>query len=554
MKFRTILTLLLAAALLFSFAACAKSGTEETEAVTEASAEPVEVPADAIELKLTGDGIECDSDAVFTANDIIYYEAGHDETYGAGSAGEAHTAEEAAAQTVVHITAPGAYHVTGTLEHGQLFIDLGDNAKKDETSRVTLYLDGAQVNCDVAPAVLFYRVYECGDKETFTLTPDLTNAGAVVVLKNENNVTGSHVAKIYKEGTTDKLYKFDGAFYSKMSLRIEGDGVLNVTADNEGLNSELHLQIDGGEINIFSQDDGVNTNEDGVSVTTINGGDVTISGGNGAEGDGIDSNGAIVVNGGSLYASANPQTGDGGIDADLGIYLNGGTVIATGSRNDEISTDSRQVLMDLTFANTVKKGAAIALIDNETEIFSFTALREFSALVISAPGLQFDVPYTLTVDEVTQQHGGVGSPMQPGSPGETIPVPSDGEPPEVPAAEPPAGAQPGGTAPAGDPQNGGAPNTLPSGGENELPVIPPEGIELPPQVFTPSDTPSPTAPSGTTPSGTAPTGDDRPTPPDGGKPGQGGEMPGQLTGDEEISATFTVTKENHTFRNVQAAN
>lgn len=531
MKFRTILTLLLAAALLFSLAACAKTEPTASTAATEAT-EPTELPAeDAIELKLTGDGVDCDSDAVYAANDIIYYEDGHDDTYGAGSADEAHTAEEAAANTVVHVTAPGTYHVTGAL-HGQLFIDLGEDAKKDEDARVTLLLDGAEITCDVAPAVFFYRVYECGDKENFTLTPDLTNAGAVVVLQNENNVTGSHVAKIYKEGTTDKLYKFDSAFYSKMSLRIEGDGVLNLTADNEGLDSELHLEINGGTVNIYSQDDGVNTNEDGISVTTINAGTVNISGGNGSEGDGIDSNGAIVVNGGSLYASANPQTGDGGIDADLGIYLNGGLVIATGSRNDEISTESQQVLMDLTFAQTVKKGAAVALIDNETEIFSFTATRDFSALVISAPGLQLDVPYSLTVGGTLQQHGGKSGAM-PGmgggwQPGE-IPNPGDGAPPEK-----PEGANPGG--------NGEQPPAQPGGDGNELPIVPPDqGIELPPMTFTPSDV--------------EPTGGDRPTPPSDENPGQpGGEMPGQPGGDGEMSSVFTVTAENHSFYNVQPAN
>ncbi len=518
MKFRTLLTMLLAAALIFSFAACAK--TETDPAAPTAQTTPTETSAlpegDVTELTLTESGVVCDNPAVYAANDVIYYEDGHDERYGEGGKDDAHTAEEAAGNTVVHITAPGTYHVTGELK-GQLFVDLGEDAKTDETARVTLLLDNATIACTVAPAILFYRVYECADKETFTLTPDLSNAGAVVVLKGESSIAGSHVAKIYKEGTTDKLYKFDGAFYSRQSLRIEGDGTLNITADSEGLDSELHLQIDGGEINIYSQDDGVNTNEDGVSVTTINGGQINISGGNGSEGDGIDSNGAIVVNGGALYASANPLTGDGGIDADLGIYLNGGTVIATGSRNDEISKDSKQVLMDLTFADTVKKGASLSLCDGETQTFGFTATRDFSALVLSAPALQRDMPYTLTVDGAIQQHGGKGAPLgpvqpaAPGAPGSgTIPDPTDGQPPQTPA-------------------NGNPPPAPPSGG-NELPIV---GVELPPQVFTPSDV---TPPTGERPE--PPTGE-RPEPPTGSAP-------------DEVCATFTVTAENHSFYNVCA--
>ena len=56
----------------------------------------------------------------------------------------------------------------------------------------------------------------------------------------------------------------------------DGSGVLNITADNEGLDTELHLTINGGNINITSGNDGINTNEDNVSVTTINDGVLNI--------------------------------------------------------------------------------------------------------------------------------------------------------------------------------------------------------------------------------------------------------------------------------------
>ena len=74
----------------------------------------------------------------------------------------------------------------------------------------------------------------------------------------------------------------------------DDSGVLNITADNEGMNSEMHLTINGGTVNIESQDDGINTNEDNVSVTTVNGGSLSVVAGRGAEGDGIDSNGYLT--------------------------------------------------------------------------------------------------------------------------------------------------------------------------------------------------------------------------------------------------------------------
>ena len=84
------------------------------------------------------------------------------------------------------------------------------------------------------------------------------------------------------------------------------------------------------QVQAYCQDD-VNTNEDNVSVTTINGGTLSIIvNGSTGEGDGIDSNGWIIFNGGTAVNLAHPASMDGGIDSDMGIHINGGTVIATG--------------------------------------------------------------------------------------------------------------------------------------------------------------------------------------------------------------------------------
>ena len=126
-----------------------------------------------------------------------------------------------------------------------------------------------------------------------------------------------------------------------MSMNVDGGeagtGVLNITADNEGLDTELHLTINGGTINITSGNDGINTNEDNVSVTTVNGGSVNIQvTGETGEGDGIDSNGWLVINGGAVTAAACSDSGDAGIDATMGITINGGTVAASGNMYDQI--------------------------------------------------------------------------------------------------------------------------------------------------------------------------------------------------------------------------
>ena len=337
-----------------------------------------------------------DEGAVTIANDIIYYEEGHDESYGEGEEGDAHSAEEAAKHTVVHINAPGTYVLTGKLSAGQIAVDLGDGAESDPNAVVTLILDHVDITCTVAPAVIFYNVYECGDAENPTAVVDTSAAGANVILAegSRNYVNGSHVAKIYKPGTDKKLHKYDAAFYSKKSMNVGGEGFLHIVADNEGLDSELHLTINGGEISIQSGNDGINTNEDGVSVTTINGGTLRIQvTGETGEGDGIDSNGWLVINGGSVFAYACGFSGDAGIDSDMGIQLGGGTVCATGNMLDRIE-DGSQTHAVFTFAQRQEPGTYTLKNAAGEAVLELEAPNDFQYLILSSPALT-EGTYTL---------------------------------------------------------------------------------------------------------------------------------------------------------------
>ena len=344
--------------------------------------------------------------AVYGAKDIIYYESGKDASYGEGTEADAHTSEEAGEHVVVHITEPGTYRVSGKLSAGQLFIDLGENAETDPSAVVTLILDNADISCTVAPAVLFYRVYECGDKDEATATAivDTTSAGANVILADDsiNTVNGAYVARIYEEGTTEKLHKYDGAFYSKMSMNIaggeKGTGVLHINATNEGLCSEMHLTVNSGNITITAQNDGINTNADNISVTTIHGGSLTINAGLGEEGDGIDSNGFLVISGGTVISSACDRSPDGGIDADRDILIHGGTVIALGNQNGTVSTNSKQGFLQLSAQNAIAANSDVKLTDGDKVLLEFTAIKSGTALVLSAPELESGKPYTLTVN------------------------------------------------------------------------------------------------------------------------------------------------------------
>lgn len=392
----------------------------------------VKLPEDVIDIQLSDAGITVDgnaissdeSSAVYAANDIVFYLADQGFTYGEGEKEDEHTQEEADAHTVVYITEPGSYAVSGSLSAGQIAVDLGKDAEEDPEAVVTLYLNGVDITCDVAPAVIFYNVYECGEKneETATKDVDTSAAGANVAIVDDtvNTVNGSYVARIYKTYTLNeagtevvdnkKLHKYDGAFYSKMSMNINGgNGVLNINAENEGLDSELHLTINGGIININSGNDGINTNEDNISVTTMNGGSLNIVvNGSTGEGDGIDSNGWLVINGGILTSAACGSSMDAGIDSDKGIYINGGMVLASGNMLDGIAGNEQSYAV---FMNRIllEGGIKYTIKDTEgKEVAEYTPANSFMYMIVSASDMTQDGSYTLWNGDTQVAEGSKG--------------------------------------------------------------------------------------------------------------------------------------------------
>ena len=358
-----------------------------------------------------------------------------------------HSEDEAYQNAVLHITKAGSYRIEGEW-HGQIWIDLGDPDETftDETAKVTLLLNGTDLTCTVAPAVVFYSVYECcnawEEQETHSAMVDTTGAGANVVIADGtvNNVSGTNVFRMLKakyknddseEGakTQKKARKTDAAFYSYVSLNLDGgskgDGVLNITGGYEGLDSELHLTINGGNLNIFSQDDGINVNEDDVSVLTVNGGTVHILAGLGSEGDGVDSNGYLVINGGTVISAANPGA-DSGLDSDCGSYINGGTVLALGSTMDwaeaNDANDSGAVTMNLQFAESQSSTEAILVTDPDGKVvFAYdpdkdevagTLARSYRGAILSCAGLEVGKGYLVYVggDLEGDETGGVYDP------------------------------------------------------------------------------------------------------------------------------------------------
>ena len=269
------------------------------------------------------------------------------------------SAAEAYKNPVLHITKAGTYNISGTW-HGQIWVEVGD----DEADKVKLILNNANVTCTVAPALVFYETYEGAEDANDTYTDEdnmntayalemdshvtSSTAGSVLELASgtANNITGKNLYRILSiapKGDADtidgatisyqkKRWKIDGALNSMQSLEIHGAGSLNVNGTYEGLDSEMHLIINSGNINVTASDDGINTNEDNVSVCLVNAGTLTVTS---STGDGIDSNGWIVINGGTVTATAASGGSENGLDADKGIYVKTGVTVTANNVTEQ---------------------------------------------------------------------------------------------------------------------------------------------------------------------------------------------------------------------------
>lgn len=273
--------------------------------------------------------------------------------------------------TIINIVEAGTYDISGTADDLQIYVNAGD------TDEVVLVLNGTIITCDESCAILIVNAYE----------PDAAGEAGVTIRMasgTESTIEGSH---------TDE---YDAAIDSVVSLLIEGDGELNVIADNEGIETWRHLTIESGIVNITSDEDAINANEDGVSTITINGGTVFADSSSGSDGDGIDSNGYIYINGGVVYGFSSGE--NSGIDSDLGTIIDGGLVFATGKMNDGASASSDQEFISHSFNSVLSANKLVYVLDDDGDcVLAFQALASYSSFIFSSSELSNGDDYSIYV-------------------------------------------------------------------------------------------------------------------------------------------------------------
>ena len=208
--------------------------------------------------------------------------------------------------SVITINQSGTYVFSGTLEDGQIVVDV------DDTEKVRIVLNGADINCSAGPAVL------CTDADKLIISLEDGT---------ENKLSDG------KEYTSED---YTAAVYSKADLVFNGTGTLTVQANyNNGIQSKDNLRIMEGVYNITSADDGL-VGKDKVAVKD---GTFTIT----SEGDGIKSTNDVDEEKGFIYIGDGKftiESGADGIQAETGMLIEGGefSIVADGGAENAVST------------------------------------------------------------------------------------------------------------------------------------------------------------------------------------------------------------------------
>ncbi|MCD8180238.1 MAG: carbohydrate-binding domain-containing protein [Firmicutes bacterium] len=126
----------------------------------------------------------------------------------------------------------------------------------------------------------------------------------------------------------------------------------------------------------------------------INGGNITIT----ADSDGIDSNGSICIEGGTILVNAQASGAESAFDADGTILFNGGTIMGVSGPGlgETPSSYSAQNSIIAYTTSTVAAGSEITIENSDGDtIFEFTATKGGTVIMFSSDELETGETYTV---------------------------------------------------------------------------------------------------------------------------------------------------------------
>lgn len=311
--------------------------------------------------KVSGDGVAVSGSTVTISKAGTYVISGQSDgvqiKIEAGNSDDVHIVLKGVVMTNTNaaISATSAGHVYLTLEDGTTN-SLSDSASNSDekvdaalfskvdltiNGKGTLNVDGKKNNGIKANDTLHitggtYNITAVGD--AFNVNDELNITGTTMTIDAKedgvkvDNDEDTSVGTMYLSDNTITVTAGDDGIHASGDLVIDS-GTYTVKNSTEGLEGKS-ITINGGDITIYSTDDGVNAANKNAQQSeiffTMNGGNLTVEVGQG-DTDPIDSNGNITVTGGTIK-----MTGQTGFDFDGTATYTGGDIYINGEKQTEI--------------------------------------------------------------------------------------------------------------------------------------------------------------------------------------------------------------------------
>lgn len=283
--------------------------------------------------------------------------------------------------------------------------------------------------------------------------------GTYVISATDNGLHGKDCVKIRDgaftiEAGNDAIKSSNQEEANCGFIALDG-GTIEVTDCEEGYEAR-EIYLNGGKSTITARDDAINAsaseNTSGRECfIQINGGQLVIY----ADGDGIDSNGSLEINDGTIFVSGPSNAANSALDYESEATINGGTVLAAGPAGMACGfTGGSQGSALVDFQGGADQTLTLSTSDGSV-LAEFVPVHAYQTVVVSSPNLALGDTFTLTSGSshvegtVAETSAGKGF----GGPGAGGTGAGAGNVPGAGAGEPGAGNAPG----AGGPSVGNTP-------------------------------------------------------------------------------------------------
>ena len=393
----------------------------------------------------------------------------------------------------VTIKNAGKYVISGELTDGSIIVDAYNSSK------VWIMLDGVTIGCEddacliVDQADKVFLTLAEGSVNTLTSGSVYSsealsdNTGGVIFSHDDLTINGSGTLNLtgsYKHGidANDSLVITGGT----INVTCPADGLhvndevnimdadLTISAGDDGIHSDtsfymasgsvtitdcyegieaVTIDVDGGDIALYSSDDGMNANggssemagggfggghgdmgggtdtadqdlavssqtdqaetaseETEESYIRINGGTVTVVNENGRDADGLDSNGSIYISGGTVLINLLGSNGncalDYGSESGGELIVTGGTLVACGdsSMAEAFSEKCTQCAVLYNIEQTAEAGNAFTVTDaSGSVIINHTPVTSYSSVAFSCADLVTGETYTAAAGDISEE-------------------------------------------------------------------------------------------------------------------------------------------------------